>query len=378
MRVVIYESSSHGGCYNYAKEIFKAYSTHPEVKFCELIIPVHSRINESRVYKILCNDLKNYSISLVKKVYFLYRTFINPFILFFFLLRREASLVIFNDFEQLSAFIWVPFFRIFLRKHTFTVVLHDPDRDNYPPSRSFSETSMNIMMSIMKLGFFHEHLPSKIYYRTASTKFLDVPHGIYVPFSPDITFGNEIKSRIGGSCSTMAILGNIRKEKNYPLAIQSLVNYPELKLVIAGNPANQNVDVSSYKLLAEKLKVDKRVIWIERYLTDSELSSLIDITDVVLLNYSRSFTSQSGILNLIAPYKKKIIVSRGESGLHDIVSKFNIGTLIEPDNLAALIEGISTTLREDYSDNWGKYLDYASWKNHAEKVINEHKSTVKI
>lgn len=374
MRVVIYESSSHGGCFEYAKELFKAYSFHPEVDHCVLLVPSQSNLNEKNIFKILCNDVFTTRITILRKFYFLFRVLVNPFILFFFLIKKKETFVIFNDFEQLTSFVWVPFFKLFLGKHRFAVVLHDPDRDDYPPSKSFSESSMKKLLSIMDFALYHEGLPTKPYYLLSKTIYINIPHGVYLPALPDSNFTKELQEKIGKNYKTLAILGNIRKEKNYDLAIESLQHFPSLKLIIAGKLANQNVDIAAFKHLAEKLKVMDRVIWIEKYLTDHELSSLINFSDIILLNYSKSFKSQSGILNLIAPYKKKIIISRGDSSLSLISNKFNLGILIEPDNIDALKDGISKSFLSDFSENWSKYLEFASWKHHTDIVLEAYKS----
>ncbi|MDQ3536560.1 MAG: glycosyltransferase, partial [Bacteroidota bacterium] len=181
MRIVIYESSSNGGCFEYAKELFKAYSLHPEVDHCVLLVPSPSNLNKKNIYKILFDDVLNTRNVILRKFYFLLRVVINPFILFFFLIKKkEETFVILNDFEQISAFVWVPFYRWFLGKHRFAVALHDPDRDDYPPSKSFSEYSMKMLLSIMDFGLYHESLPHKSYYNLdAKTIYLNVPHGIY-------------------------------------------------------------------------------------------------------------------------------------------------------------------------------------------------------
>ncbi|CAN5399867.1 hypothetical protein BH23BAC1_BH23BAC1_21200 [soil metagenome] len=377
MRVVIYESSSHGGCFEYAKEVHKAFTAHPEVDYCEMVVPVNTNLNANSIYQVLYDDLKNFKYALIRKIYFMARSILNPLILFLFLINRRSSLVIMNDFEQLLAFIWVPLFKLFLRKHYFSVVLHDPDRDNYPPSKQFSVFSMKIMMSLMNLGLYHENLPGKIYYKGSKTNYLNVPHGIFDAASQDHDFANELTCRIGEEFQSISIIGNIRREKNYDLAIKALVKFPNLKLIIAGKAANKDVDIESYKLLAESLNVSSRIIWMEKFLTDRELSSIVQVSDIILLNYARSFKSQSGILNLIAPFKKKVIVSKGESGLHHLVKRFNLGVLVETDNLTSLIEGISISQKSDFTEKWIKYLEYASWKNLSEIVLAAYKEQPK-
>src|SRR5690554_6137265 len=124
MNIYIYESSSRGGCYEYSK-----YLLHYYLKVSEnalLLIPENSPDLGNGISKILLSDIAQSNNKLFRKLHFLYRQFANPFILFFFLLVKPKSVVILNDFEQLTAPIWAPLYRLFLHKHKFAVVLHDP------------------------------------------------------------------------------------------------------------------------------------------------------------------------------------------------------------------------------------------------------------
>ena len=282
-------------------------------------------------------------------------------------------LIILNDFEQLSAFIWVPLYKIFLRKHRFAVVLHDPDRDAYPPSKKFSEASMRIMMSLMCLALYHEHLPLKSYYQpNGKTQYIKVPHGYYPKKNVDEVLFKELLSA-KGDFKYVGIIGNIRSEKNYALAIQALIRLKDAKLVIAGSPANSSVDIKALGDFAKQSGVHERVIWVIKYLSENEMAAVIESVDVVLLNYKQSFTSQSGILNLIAPYKKKIVASHTESSLTRVMERFKLGFLVNPDDLDDLVDQLSEMLSRDSSGNWDNYLKYASWENHVNIVINNLK-----
>jgi glycosyltransferase involved in cell wall biosynthesis len=379
-QIIIYESSSFGGCYEYAKKIFPAIKAYQEVSSCSLLLPKNSPFHIEGSRSILIKDQISSESKLLRKLHFLYRNFINPFILFFILLRKkERSFVILNDFEQISAPIWVPFFKLFLGRHRFAVILHDPDRDAYPPSRSFSSFCMKRLMSLMDFAFYHGFLPDKPYYKSnPRTIYKNIPHGIYELPEPEPDLLKKILSLKKPGDYVLSILGNIRDEKNYRTAIQALPSLAGARLLIAGSPSHSGVDIEEYKILAQKLKVEDRVIWIEKFLSESEMAAAIQATDIVLLNYSTSFTSQSGILNLIAPFRKKMIVSKGSSSLSITAEKFYLGYLVEADNLQALITGI-IKLRSDLENNdsqWDKYLEYASWNNMAAetlKAFEEHK-----
>jgi glycosyltransferase involved in cell wall biosynthesis len=130
------------------------------------------------------------------------------------------------------------------------------------------------------------------------------------------------------------------------------------------------VNVGAYKELASRLKVSDRIIWIERFLSGEELSAVIEAADVILLNYGASFTSQSGILNSVAPFRKELIVSDGPSSLASIIKRFGVGQLVQPGSVDSLVEGLKILENEagEMQSRWDDYLAYASWENHVKKA----------
>jgi glycosyltransferase involved in cell wall biosynthesis len=382
MQILIYESSSFGGCYQYAREIFPEFKGNTEVSKCTLLLPKNSNLTQEGIRCILIRDQISSNNKLVKKIHFLYRNFLNPFILFFILLKRKNKThVILNDFEQISAPLWAPLFKLFLgKKHVFIVVLHDADRDEYPPSKAFSVYCMKKLMAVMDFGFYHGYLPDKTYYQcNPNTVYIDIPHGQYKLPEGNFSLSQHLESKRTKDACYLSILGNIREQKNYRLTIQALPSLPKAVLIIAGAPSNSGVDVREYKELANKLKVDNRIIWIEKFLTESEITSLISFSDIILLNYAKNFSSQSGIFNMIAPFEKSMIISKGNSSLSVTAKKFNLGHMIEPDNLESLIFGVQKLMneRENNNENWDDYLKYASWKNLTEITLTAFKEKTK-
>ena len=376
IQLIIYNSSSFGGLYDYALALLPYYSKHPKVAAATLLFPRNATSEGKEIVKLLPPDLTTAKGNLGKKAYFLYRNVAAPLFLLRFLISAPASLVIFNDFEQLTAFLWVPLFRLFVgRKHRFAIILHDPDRDAYPPSLAFTTFSMKLIMSLMDLGLYHEYLPEKPYYQGGKTKYIRIPHGI-LPAAPPDAIMQIVLSAFKGedeNSVTASIIGNIRAEKNYDLAIRALPNIPGLRLVFAGRPANTGVNPDEYRRLAEELGVSERILWIERFLSEGEMSAIIKQTDILLLYYARSFTSQSGVLNLVAPFMKKILVSEGQSSLATIVRRFGIGILAEPDNQQALEAALRETIAlpdGERKAHWEKYLRFASWENNVDEVLN--------
>lgn len=361
--MIIYESSSFGGCYNYAIELHKAYQKNDRVGTCELILPRNATVELEGVSKILSTDRPRY----FRRFHFLWRQLSNPIRLFFYARQLPKSFILFNDFEQLTSFIWVGLFKHFAAQHHYAVFLHDPDRDAYPPSRAISSLCMCHLMSLMQLGLYHDILPEKPYYRQGSTKYLSVPHGIYALPEPDQAFITSLTVQKGND-ALMLILGAIRSEKNYRLAISLLPKMASLKLLIAGQPANSGESSDDLIAYATELDVADRVIMIDRFLTYNEMSACIAVSDVIWLNYSRSFQSQSAIFNTIAPYQKKVIVSKGESAMARKAQQFGIGKLVEPDDYNAAFQGLKELLESPVHD-WSDYLEYASWEHQVGQVI---------
>jgi len=375
MRVIVYNSSSFGGCFDYGKALVQAYKQHQEVEVVKWLVPQNAVADGiDSVQKPFLSDVLDSQSKWKKQLHFLYRVVVNPIILFFFLIKEKPSRVIFNDFEQLTAFFWVPLFRIFLKgKHRFCIILHDPDRDAYPPSLWFSRFSMKKIIGLMDVAIYHDFLPQKVYYEGFSQcSFVDLPHGFFTMPKPDPELFKGLSPYQNQGSTIMAILGNIREEKNYHLAIEALSSLPDHRLIIAGKAANARVNIQHYRDLAVKFKVEDRVIWIEKFLTEEELSAVIEISDVILLNYSVSFTSQSGILNIVAPFRKELIVSDGPSSLASVVRKFGVGELVEPESLHSLIHGLKNLESKELENriHWEEYLAYASWENHVEKAVS--------
>jgi glycosyltransferase involved in cell wall biosynthesis len=374
MRIIVYNSSSFGGCFEYGKAIHAAYAAHAGVENSAWWLPRNAATGDiSGVSAFLLPDRLPAGARWLRQIYFLFRTWLNPLLVLKKLQAQPPSTFIFNDFEQLSALLWVPLFRISLKgTHRFAIILHDPDRDAYPPSLRFTRYSMRKIMRLMDVAIYHDYLPEKPYYQNLpGCRFLDLPHGPYHMPGPDPALLSFLEKRVPPGSVVMSIPGNIRKEKNYDLAIEALTSLPQHILIIAGSAANTRISAEVYRDRIRELGLEDRVIWIERFLSEAELAAVVSFSDVIVLNYAISFTSQSGILNVVAPFRKELIASDGPSSLAAVIKKFGVGELVTPGSVSSLTEALIGLQpgREKVRRNWDEYLQYASWKNHADKAI---------
>lgn len=372
MKVILYESSSKGGCYEYARYLFRAFEQKGnEVK---MIVPKGSNTDpfqqHKNIHKILIDDQKIYALKILAKVAFLWRQVYNPIRFICFLSLQPKSIVIWNDFEQLSAGIWVPLVKIFARKHAHAIVLHDPDRDNYPPSKAYSIWCMKRIMKSMDLALYHQYLPQKPYYEKTSITYLSIVHGVYDVSIPDSSLMERLTAWKQEGI-LLSILGNIREEKNYQCILESMKQLPlQYKLLIAGAAANSAVDIEAIQKFAKTAGLSQRIHWENKFLTDSELSACIQSSDIILLYYKPQFTSQSGVLNLLAPYKKRFVYTDSPSGLERVCKKHTIGVACVPDNATELARVIQYSEKqfEESIRSWDEYLHEADWIKIVERI----------
>lgn len=372
LNVIIYNPNSIGGNFIYANCLFDEYTKRSGI-ICNLILPKNAKLynNVPGLFKILLSDVCLSKYKVLKRLYFIYRSCVNPILLFLFIARQKPSLVIFNDYDQISSIFWVPCFFPLKLKHKFAVILHDPDRDNYLKSKLLSQLTMSTVMRLMHYGLYHETLPERYYYKKGVI-FSSIPHGVYHNnMKPDREL-SEHMAKLKETKVICTILGNIRKEKNYELAIQSLQNTKNIHLVVAGKDANSGYSSSSLIELATTLGVEKKVTFILKYLTDEQISAVLDNTDVLLLNYSSSFSSQSGILNLAAPFKSNLVISKTNSALYKIARQYNLAKFVEADSLKDLqklfqdldISGFGKKIE------WSDYIMHASWEKNVDITLN--------
>jgi glycosyltransferase involved in cell wall biosynthesis len=379
MKVVIYESSSKGGCYEYAQYLYRA-CLRKKID-AKIILPVNSilsviKYEECSVHKILLNDKKKTDSKIISRLRFLCRQFYNPIRFLFYLFKEPASVIIWNDFEQLSAPFWIPVLKLLARKHYHVIILHDPDRDNYPPSTGYSAFCMKVMMQNMNLALYHEYLPEKSYYNHQKANFQSVVHGIYDTHIPaELLLKNLIDWK--GNQKLIAVVGNIRDEKNYEIILRALVKMPQEKLLIAGSAANSAVDIHALKKYADSIGIANRIYWEIHFLSDSELAACIKASDIILLYYKPEFVSQSGVLNLLVPHNKQFIYTDTPSGLQRMCRQYQIGVPCvanDSDALARTVEQASPLSEEStIYDKYKKDADWISIIDIIEKRFKENK-----
>jgi glycosyltransferase involved in cell wall biosynthesis len=372
MRIILYNPNSRGGNFDYVRELSKAYKNFPGVKEVRLLMPRNAEIPDDEGVKILMSDQPFFSLRLYSQLYFLTRSFVNPICLFFYLLRRGPAFVIFNDYDQVTSYFWVPLFKLLRKRFTFSVILHDPDRDHYFRYRRLSSLTMRKVMTLANIAFYHDYLPDRPYYSGVSCRFVSVPHGQYKQLSLTNADGvlKEKLMKFKGNSLLLGAIGNIRSEKNYDLLIDAIGTTKGIRLLISGIPANTSVSVEQLRKKIQSMNLIDDVMIIEKYADWSELKAMGEICDAFILYYSKTFQSQSGALNLFSSFRKPFLVSSNGSPMSMLVNKYELGLSTIPDSGMELKRMLEKFRAGDHaSAKWEEYFSYASWDKHIEIAI---------
>ena len=271
-------------------------------------------------------------------------------------------------FSEYLAPLWAPRMRqLHDRGVVFASVVHDPVRDYQIGPNIWHERSVRDAFSFLDLTLIHTLDPIST---PGQSRVKWIPHGIY-NFPEPTKSRSDVRRDLGVPMdATLAVsYGFIRDNKNLDLGIEAIARTPGVHLLVAGRDQGvRNKPVSYYQALAERLGCSARVHWLNRFISEIETADLLSAVDVLLLTYSRSFVSWSGVLSLAARYRLPAIVSAGTATLGTLVEKYRTGVCVQPDSVEAIQHGFAVWADYDGNRDWDGYLAEMSWDRNAELV----------
>ena len=207
--------------------------------------------------------------------------------------------------------------------------------------------AVSVRLAYLPLDFVtvHEQLPEPSPV-PAGIRVIQVPHGLF-EISGATPDREKLRAEWGVRDGQKVFLafGYVRDGKNLDLAIRALVKVPEAFLVVAGSVASANdKPFSFYRSLAVDSGVTGRCKFFEGFVADTDLGNFFTATDFVLLTYSSSFHSQSGVLNIAARARKPVLASASPGALVECVKKFKLGTVVQPDSADEVVSGMRQLL----------------------------------
>jgi glycosyltransferase involved in cell wall biosynthesis len=170
--------------------------------------------------------------------------------------------------------------------------------------------------------------------------------------------GNQIKSKIGFS-------GRIEPYKGLDLLVGAFEQTKTngLKMLIAGSGA---IEAS----LLDRIKQNKNIELINRYIDDNEFQPLLDSVDFVVLPYKRA--SQSGVIPMCFAYGKTVIATNVGALEEQIPEGTGIITAPNAESICSQIDNLysNTDLILQYGNNAKEYADeYLSWDKSADLLL---------
>jgi glycosyltransferase involved in cell wall biosynthesis len=252
----------------------------------------------------------------------------------------------------------------------FGVVVQEPVRDFIVGPLWWHKWSINCAYSFLKYAFVHEQVVLDTVKPTPDLQTIVIPYGPHQFPEPEES-RSVTRKRLGIPEDAVMLLsfGHVRDNKNLQYSILALKKIPQAHLVVAGKRiSNSQKPESDYIELAKSLGVADRCTWLIDYVTEQEAASLFSASDLVLLTYSSSFRSASGVLHLAARYRKQSIVSSGQGSLQSVLRNYKLGIWVQPDNQEAVAEGIKEWIDHPPQSNWEAYDCDNSWSKNAQIV----------
>jgi glycosyltransferase involved in cell wall biosynthesis len=139
---------------------------------------------------------------------------------------------------------------------------------------------------------------------------------------------------------TILFFGLIREYKGLDVLLRALVDVPDARLVVAGDPLDP---VEPLQRLAAGLGLADRVEWRLGFLPDEQIPRLMAETTLVVLPYRK--IDSSGVLATALGHGRPAVVT-DVGGLPDAIREFGAGRVVPPEDAPALAAAIRGLLEE--------------------------------
>lgn len=198
-----------------------------------------------------------------------------------------------------------------------------------------------------------------------------IPHGCSeFPESLSDVITLKKKYHVPSDRKALLFFGTIRENKGLNILLDVMRELKEgYFLLLAGQIAGvSEPQADYYKGIIKTNNIGDSVYWVERFISDEEISEVFKIADAIVLPYRKSFLAQSGVLSLAIGYEKPCVVS-DVGGMGETVREYNLGVVVRPDDKDGLKQGIISLFKNKNNFRFDKYKRENSWNNIADKLI---------
>lgn len=359
MRVSLIYLGSTGAGPVYSLEIAKALVLSSS---CELQIIISEGVTNIGMWKSTF-DGKNVNFNVVKAYN---HTNISVFVQFFNFLRKYRIVKLINHFNPDVLYVpfglmWARFIYAFIRKRIKIVkTIHDVESHDRFTFGEFVSSFLAWGTNRFVDGFVILNKKDKpIIEKKFCKPVAVIPHASFsYYFNNNNQQNNPIKLRVG-------FFGRIEPYKGLDLLVEAfeMSKIQGLKLLIAGSGA---IEAS----LLARIKQNKNIELINRYIDDDEFQPLLDSVDFVVLPYKRA--SQSGVIPMCFAYGKTVVATNVGALEEQIPEGTGIITAPDAAYICSQIDNLysNTDLIKKYGNNAKKYAEeYLSWDKSADLLL---------
>lgn len=372
--ILIFSPSSRGGIAEHTYYQAKALQKAGTQVIC-LIPPsfLDGRKMEFQTIRCLPDPVQGLS-GLIKKLRMAWGIILSQYVLAWYVIKHRPDLVLLDSYLEYLAPLWIDPHILLSRVFgvRYAANLHDPVRSYVIGPKWWHKLSVWLAYQPLDFVLVHHELVDRSIV-PKRVKVVVAPHGLY-----EVNFGEfdiqQVRTEWGILPGQKVFLsfGYVRDGKNLDLVIKALRDVPEAFLVVVGTVASsKDKTFLDYKNLANEFGVADRCRFFEGYLTDQEIGKYLTGTDFVLLTYSSSFHSQSGVLNLAAKVRKPVLASASPSPMIEAVTRYSLGIAVKPDSTEAIVEGMKSLVHNRQHSEWDSYEATASWDLNALRVLDD-------
>lgn len=305
---------------------------------------------------------------------------VNPYILACYVIWLKPRFVMLDAMSEWFAPLWAWPHALIAQVGgiRYVATLHDPVRNRSFGPAWWHRLSLRAAYAPLSIGLVHDLDAARRAEVPEHVRLIEVPHGIFPAERASSSNDVRTKLNIPESAPVALSFGFVADRKNLGLAIEALSLVPHLHLIIAGRVASSRErSIDDYKAQAQALGVEDRCHIVGRFITPAELDSFFRSADFLLMAYTRSFISQSGVLHIAANWNLPVLASGGSGPLLKAVVEYGLGEVIEPDSLEALTQGFqSLVARSKGSETaeihaaWSAFRESASWRCNIDLLLS--------
>lgn len=379
IKVGFYNFFASGGIGQYAHMLLEELSNYPELDLHLICSPEFEwqQIDGVQVHPILFH--LSHPIPIVRKSRFLIANWINPLRAIKLAQKLNLDALYFSEINYLTFPVWKHKLKISGIKTV--VAAHDVKRSVAIINKKYEDQQLiNLYKSSDAILVHSEYQKQELvsFADVAPSGITIVPHGPY-PYPAPMHDRNTLRDQysIPQDASLALSFGSVRDLKNLTFFLEAVAKGPKnIHVLVAGPYGSKHLSLKYYRNLCEQLNIKHRVYFIDRYIKNEEVGDLFEMSDWVALPYKKTFTSQSGVLNVAAFFRKYVFTSDAPV-ISETVQKAKIGIACRDDTPEALLEGLPQIESLSKCADKNPFLAYEedfSWKENAEITLNTFKS----